>query len=137
MILCLSLFSAPVDICSTDSLVLPEGLVSSRNYPENYSYNGRQRSCTREIVPYLPKAYVMTRIYDLDVERRTTAGCYDHLYLEEPGNPFNYFDYCGNLLNSPHGLQQVFHNKLSIKFQPNAITHMKGFLLYYKGKVCV
>lgn len=126
---CAFVFVAPVDICSNEPLTKPEGLVSSNNYPSQYSHV----TCSKTLTPSAPTAYILTKIYDLDLEARTTSvGCYDHLYMEEPLNPSNYFDYCGNLLNSPYSLKQRF-SKLKITFRPDQQTHKKGFLIYYRG----
>lgn len=119
-----------MDICNPplSGAYPPSGYLTSPNYPNDYPPD---LTCVAQISQDSAHG-TRTRLLDLDMEARTTVGCYDWLVLRERDRPIR-VDYCGSMATVDNDLEQLF-SQLKVAFHPDMITNFRGFLLKYERK---
>lgn len=126
------LYSEPMDVCTVSSLPR-SGLLASPDYPSGYN---KAHDCSITVKAPLQTDVIKLRLYDIDMDKRTTKGCYDHLYLNEEGNLAKYFDTCGTLNDLAEEPDNEYIGELNIQFKTDKHdARNAGFLLYYEGTV--
>lgn len=121
--------SAIISICQASEINNQKsGYLISPNYPSVYNQG---QKCQTELFRQDNKK-ISLELLDLEVEARTTTGCYDWLRMMQKDSPAEMYNYCGTMDSIEDPKHMLFSHAV-VEFLPDDMNQYRGFLIKFKG----